>query len=489
MRLAVGLLLLCLPLFCEQDGIIVEDIFGRVVNQAGLTLVDWDGYMANPAIKFVVIPPAKAQFPATAILTANEQRLYFDLPSTVGANGPRKTISFANASTHVVVYLGNAPDRDSTDGLFSVKIDFVGADGRTSTLVMPVHEIDQDRDDGLHYKISVDFAQDATAFFASAANRAPVEQALADWSYFFDDRKLDPVPAGEEKTLIWNSDGFTSSRNVTNQAAYTGSLLYVYGIHSAALRSGGEPSSQGRVQSSHGAPLPLRRSGGVEIETAGNYNSIGWLTSVSDARWWATANLGNQQNELLSIAHHESGHALAFNPAQVRFAGFKRSGCINDPAVMAYHRGACLKIDSADHFDGETDDESLFGAFGNEYHGRAPARRWFITKLDLLAAQAVGWKLRRTSSFVPVSIVTASLPSGLSGHPYVQKLAAEGGIPFYNWTLAAGSLPDGLHLDSFSGTISGTPTRIGKFAFTVRLQDYLEGSAGVTRRMTILVGR
>jgi hypothetical protein len=54
---------------------------------------------------------------------------------------------------------------------------------------------------------------------------------------------------------------------------------------------------------------------------------------------------------------------------------------------MAYHHGKCLHIDSVDHFDGEVDDASLFGEFGNKYHSRVPARRWFITKLDRLAAR------------------------------------------------------------------------------------------------------
>jgi hypothetical protein len=28
--------------------ITVQDVFGRTLNQRGITLVDWDGYMANP---------------------------------------------------------------------------------------------------------------------------------------------------------------------------------------------------------------------------------------------------------------------------------------------------------------------------------------------------------------------------------------------------------------------------------------------------------
>jgi hypothetical protein len=208
------------------------------------------------------------------------------------------------------------------------------------------------------------------------------------------------------------------------------------------------------VPRAHFATPPFGRSG---IETARNFNSIGWLAEFNDDRWWISANLGNEQNELFSIAHHESGHALAFNPAQVKFANFKKQGCIDDPALMAYPHGKCLHIDSVDHFDGEVDDASLFGAFGNEYHSRVPARRWFITKLDLLAAQAVGWKLRPTSSLVPVEIATSELPSGVVGRPYDTKLVARGGIPFYNWMVDSGSLPNGLHLDSFSGAISGSP--------------------------------
>src|SRR5438309_4289942 len=57
--------------------VLVEDIFGRRLNRHGLVLVDWDGYMANPAIKFFLIPPTDAALPARAVLTAAEPRLYF----------------------------------------------------------------------------------------------------------------------------------------------------------------------------------------------------------------------------------------------------------------------------------------------------------------------------------------------------------------------------------------------------------------------------
>src|SRR5579884_3610662 len=96
--------------------VVVEDKFGRNINQHGLTLVDQDGYMANPAIEFFIVPPPDAHYPAWATVTANNERLYFDFPGTFGETGPSTHVYFADAHTKVPLYIGNAPDRDSEDG-------------------------------------------------------------------------------------------------------------------------------------------------------------------------------------------------------------------------------------------------------------------------------------------------------------------------------------------------------------------------------------
>ncbi|NCW27787.1 MAG: hypothetical protein EBV83_05755, partial [Verrucomicrobia bacterium] len=70
----------------------------------------------------------------------------------------------------------------------------------------------------------------------------------------------------------------------------------------------------------------------------------------------------------------------------------------------------------------------------------------------------------------PLSITSASLPSGTIGLAYSRSLAASGGTPPYLWTNTAGSLPAGLSLNS-SGTISGTPTTAGTSIFTVQASD------------------
>ncbi len=473
-----------LLLSAQVAGIVVEDIFGRDLKDHGLTLVDWDGYLANPAIKFFVLPPSDAAFPGSAVLSANNQRLYFDLPSTVGANGPTKQISFPAANSQVAVYISAAPDRDSLDDDFQLTITFTGADNHTTSTIIPIHEIDQDQPSPQSLQIVTDFTQDQTGFFASTSTRNVISQGALDWAFFFDDMKLDPTPAGQETTFIWNSDGFVSGHFIQNAYTYTGYLLYTYGIHSNALRSGGEVSTAGGLQTSSGMQLSLKRSGGLEIETAGNFNQLGWNLSTVDSDWWLSGNLGNEQNELFSISHHETGHAIAFNPGQSRWATFKSQGCVNDAAVIAYH-GACPKIDASDHLSGEIDNASLKGAFGNEYSGNVPTRRWFITKLDLLVAQAIGYKLRPTSAFAPVNIANANLPPGFTGKSYSNGATAQGGIPFYRWTVVSGSLPAGLQLDSFTGKIFGVPITVGTSNFTLQLQDY--GGSVVTSQVTMAI--
>jgi hypothetical protein len=48
--------------------------------------------------------------------------------------------------------------------------------------------------------------------------------------------------------------------------------------------------------------------------------------------------------------------------------------------------------------------------------------------------------------------------------------SASGGSPPFTWTVTSGALPDGLTL-ALDGTLSGTPTAVGPFAFTVTATD------------------
>ncbi|HWE50080.1 MAG TPA: putative Ig domain-containing protein [Bryobacteraceae bacterium] len=73
----------------------------------------------------------------------------------------------------------------------------------------------------------------------------------------------------------------------------------------------------------------------------------------------------------------------------------------------------------------------------------------------------------------PIVIGTV-LPPGLVSAPYFATLSASGGVLPYNvWTLVSGSLPAGLVLAGFTGSISGTPSpsSAGIYNFSVALTD------------------
>jgi hypothetical protein len=81
----------------------------------------------------------------------------------------------------------------------------------------------------------------------------------------------------------------------------------------------------------------------------------------------------------------------------------------------------------------------------------------------------------------PLTISTATLPAGLIAHGYTATLAATGGQAPYVWSLASGSLPDGLTISS-AGTISGTPTTTGTATFSAQVTDNLTPGAQTTNR-------
>jgi hypothetical protein len=487
------------------SGLVVLDIFGRTLNTRGLVLVDWEGYIANPAIKFYLMPPPNVALPAKAVLTAAEPRLHFDLPSETGPNGPRKEVVWQKWE-QLPIFISIFPDRDGKDEDHHLHIAFTDARGREEHLTLPVHVIDQDRERAAEFAITVDFSPDRTGFFDDPTKRATIVQAARDWTYFFGDMRLSPVPAGAESTLIWGPDGFKKSSKITNAKEYKGYLLYAYGIRNELLnrdfpipagwrllrrdpaarsiRSGGEPSPYGEFQVSGGKVTPIRRSGGLEIEVQGNYNTRGWLVKLEDRDWWQATNQGDAQNDLYSIAHHEIGHALIFNPNNPMV---KRDDKLENEQVRAY-LGKSPVVSKSDHLEGVVDPVSLHGAFGNEYHGRMPRGLWLITKLDLLCARAVGYELRDTSAFRPLACSSESLPRGSVTALYSAYLQVTGGIPFYNWEIIAGALPDGLSLNSFTGEIRGTPRRAATSDFTVRVRDYSENGAGATRRVRLEIG-
>lgn len=73
-------------------------------------------------------------------------------------------------------------------------------------------------------------------------------------------------------------------------------------------------------------------------------------------------------------------------------------------------------------------------------------------------------------AIIPLSISTQVLPVAEVGAEYSESLLASGGSAPYNWSVAGGTLPDGLNFSS-TGSITGTPTTTRTSNFTIRVTD------------------
>ena len=81
----------------------------------------------------------------------------------------------------------------------------------------------------------------------------------------------------------------------------------------------------------------------------------------------------------------------------------------------------------------------------------------------------------------------ATLPNGLVGTPYSQTLTATGGRTPYSWSITTAGTPSGVALDG-TGVLSGRPTAVGTFTFTVQVTDQDNNVARQSVTLAILAG-
>jgi len=86
----------------------------------------------------------------------------------------------------------------------------------------------------------------------------------------------------------------------------------------------------------------------------------------------------------------------------------------------------------------------------------------------------------------PTVTTTSPVTAGTVGAAYSVTLQASGGAGALTWSLASGTLPNGLSLSS-GGVISGTPTATGTSTFTVQLADSGSPAVTVTKQLSITV--
>ena len=102
---------------------------------------------------------------------------------------------------------------------------------------------------------------------------------------------------------------------------------------------------------------------------------------------------------------------------------------------------------------------------GANTNGRTLARNGAVT-LDTNNVNTCG------VSLCPIITVNpASLPNGSVGTPYSHTVSASGGTAPFTFSISSGALPTGLILNGATGAITGTPTTVGTFTFTITATD------------------
>ncbi len=89
---------------------------------------------------------------------------------------------------------------------------------------------------------------------------------------------------------------------------------------------------------------------------------------------------------------------------------------------------------------------------------------------------------------VPINLSCGSCGSGngTTGTTYSSQLSVTGGTGPYTYSIASGSLPGGLTLNTSSGVISGNPTTAGSYTFTSKVVDS-KGNTDTTTCIIVIV--
>ncbi|MBI4850741.1 MAG: VCBS repeat-containing protein [Acidobacteria bacterium] len=111
----------------------------------------------------------------------------------------------------------------------------------------------------------------------------------------------------------------------------------------------------------------------------------------------------------------------------------------------------------------------------NNFTGSYMATASVINDSGVVICTSPGYSLTNICPTITLSPV--GLPTGTINVPYNQTITASGGISPYSFDVSLGTLPPGLTLDS-TGVLSGTPTMLGTFNFTITAADS-NGCAGM----------
>ncbi|MGD0931868.1 MAG: Ig domain-containing protein [Candidatus Korobacteraceae bacterium] len=86
----------------------------------------------------------------------------------------------------------------------------------------------------------------------------------------------------------------------------------------------------------------------------------------------------------------------------------------------------------------------------------------------------------------PPTVTSSLLTQATVNVVYSFYLQASGGTGTYTWAITSGSLPPGLTFNTMTAQISGTPTLLGNYPFSVKVTD--QNNLSGTANLTLLVG-
>ena len=90
--------------------------------------------------------------------------------------------------------------------------------------------------------------------------------------------------------------------------------------------------------------------------------------------------------------------------------------------------------------------------------------------------------------FAAVNIECGDPPSGRGGRFYTHTFVITAGVPPYRVELYDGEFPPGLTLDEMTAVLSGIPTEVGLFVFTLLVTDSAGNQDTVTCSIRIICG-
>jgi hypothetical protein len=115
-----------------------------------------------------------------------------------------------------------------------------------------------------------------------------------------------------------------------------------------------------------------------------------------------------------------------------------------------------------------------------------------VTDSSTAGAQSATKALSILINLPPAPVISrTSLPSGNQGTPYSQNLSVSSGLgPYSGWTVSSGTLPTGVTLSGSgsSATLSGIPTALGTFNFTISVNDSSNPPQTASQAYTVVMG-